>query len=177
MAQNQLMINMPSVGGGVLNINMTPLGCLITWYHCVGTQQRSCWKCRSVREPKCFDPPPRYHKIFIAPVEPRQQSTHADICCACRAAVEIPPKARPHSLSSTEDVVDMALTARSNPEAQRGTGNSWLLIDWSGAWDFPTRLGMLLVEPGLWLERVSAPLHTREKREGRERSGAHSALL
>lgn len=53
-----------------------------------------------------------------------------------------------------------------NPEAWRGTGNSWLLVDWSGAWDFPTRLKILLIRPILWLERASAPLHTRERREG-----------
>lgn len=61
--------------------------------------------------------------------------------------------------------MDTVLTVRSNPEACGGTGNSWLLVDWSGAWDFPTRLRILLIQLSLWLERVSAPLHTREKRE------------
>lgn len=105
----------------------------------------------------------------------QQWGLHADICSVSGAAAEIPPKARLHSCCSMEDVMDMALTARSNPEAWRGTGNSWLSLDWSGAWDFPTRLRILLIQPGLWLERVSAPLHTREgERKGEEQAYCRS---
>lgn len=66
---------------------------------------------------------------------------HADICSVwgcCGDSSEC---------LSMVDVVDMSLTVHRNPEAWRGTGNSGLLIHWSGAWDFPTRLRILLIQP------------------------------
>lgn len=156
------MINMPSVGGGgISNMKRTPIGCLITWYSCVGTQQQSCWRRRWASELKCFEPPsPWYHEIFIVAVEQVYRALPA-----ARPA----PKATLRSHFSAEDVADAALTAYSDLEGQRETGNSWLTLDWSDAWDFPTRLGTLLFQPSLWLERVSAPLHTRESRRTRRR--------
>lgn len=100
------------------------------------------------------------------PTGPQQWGVQIQYLCVSQSAL-IPPKASLPSHCSMGDVVEMALTARSNPRAWRGTGNSWLLLDWCCAWDFPTRLRMLVIQPGLWLKRVSAPLHTRERRRGR----------
>lgn len=89
-----------------------------------------CWntttkllKCRSVSDLKCFEPPPWYN-IFIVPVEKQFYKPPA-VWLACRFLLlwKIPPKATLHSHCSTEEVVDMALTVRSNPGAQRETGN------------------------------------------------------
>lgn len=87
------------------------------------------------------------HEILTAPVErhvystaPPTEQMHAEICSVSDAAVRIPPKATLPSCCGMEDIMDMALTSLLYPEACRGTGNSWLSVDWSGAWDFPTRL-------------------------------------
>ena len=111
--------------------------------------------------------------IYCSSGETLLQGPNSEACmqiqylCVSQCAL-IPPKASLRSHYSMGDVVEMALTVCSNPRAWRGTGNSWLLVDWCCAWDFPTRLGMLFIQPGLWLERVSAPLHTRERKEGGE---------
>ena len=75
--------------------------------------------------------------------------------------LEIPPNARLHSCCSMEDVMDMALTACLTPRPEEGqeTVGSWLTEVVPGT--FPHASGSL-IQPGLWLERVSAPLHTRE---------------
>ena len=64
------------------------------------------------------------HKIFTAPVEKHvYRAPNSEACMQISALrlglllLEIPPKARLHSCCSTEDVMDMALTARSNPGA------------------------------------------------------------
>lgn len=63
------------------------------------------------------------HKIFTAPVEKLvYRAPNSEACMQISALclellLEIPPKARLHSCCSMEDVMDMALTARSNPKA------------------------------------------------------------
>lgn len=96
---------------------------------------------------------------------PRQWGVHADICSGCCWRSH----PRPDSIHAAARRMlwiwpwQHALTPRPE-EGQETVGSS---VDWSGAWDFPTRPRILLIQPGLWLERVSAPLHTR----GREKGG------
>lgn len=129
-----------------------------------------CWntttkllKCRSVSKLKCFEPPSWYN-IFIVPVE-KQLYKPPVVWPACKFLLlwKIPTR-QCYILTAAWRKLwtwpwQCVLTP--GPKERQETVGCW--VDWSGSWDFPTCLWMLLFQPGLWLECVSAPLHTRER--------------